>query len=49
MNNSPRLSVPSKVTAVTTATTATTGSGTDRLLRAPAPGFREAMASPRVH
>ena len=46
MNNSPRLSVPSKVTA---ATTATTGSGTDRLLRAPAPGFREAMASPRVH
>jgi hypothetical protein len=46
MNNSPRLSVPSKVTA---ATTATTGSDTDRLLRAPAPGFREAMASPRVH
>lgn len=46
MNNSPRLSVPSKVTA---ATTATTGSDTDRLLRAPAPGFREAMASPRIH
>lgn len=40
------LSVPSKVTV---ATTAMTGSGTDRLLRAPAPGFREAMASPRVH